>query len=141
LGGIWLAWDLDEDAWFTDCPVLLDFAGERLEVNHWKLSELSLTWDSIDPGAPIHWPGSEDTHRFHLAWRREPLPGLAELRDQRLDAVELLEWAGHDLANGTVAMGFRFEAAYLTIYNALDENGIELGAPQRDYRRTSIIDL
>lgn len=38
-------------------------------------------------------------------------------------------------------MGFSFEATYLTVYNALDENGIELGAPQRDYRRTSIIDL
>ncbi|WP_205302879.1 hypothetical protein [Nonomuraea montanisoli] len=29
-----LVWDLDEDKWFADCPVLLDFEGEQVEINH-----------------------------------------------------------------------------------------------------------
>ncbi|MEU4771635.1 hypothetical protein [Micromonospora sp. NPDC023644] len=30
----WVVWDDDDDEWFADCPVVLDFAGERVEVNH-----------------------------------------------------------------------------------------------------------
>ncbi|MEW2477338.1 hypothetical protein AB0875_26465 [Micromonospora gifhornensis] len=31
----WVVWD-DDDTWFADCPVALDFDDERLEVNHQK---------------------------------------------------------------------------------------------------------
>ncbi|MFG3558328.1 hypothetical protein ACGGAQ_28515 [Micromonospora sp. NPDC047557] len=41
LTATWLVWDDDRDEWFADCPVVLDFAGERLEVNHQKFDELS----------------------------------------------------------------------------------------------------
>ncbi len=37
-------WDLDEDEWFTACPVVLDFEGERVEINHWKFDEVPITW-------------------------------------------------------------------------------------------------
>ncbi|XVS65101.1 hypothetical protein ACQPYE_03270 [Actinosynnema sp. CA-299493] len=30
----WLVWDLERDEWWADCPVLLDFDGERIEINH-----------------------------------------------------------------------------------------------------------
>jgi hypothetical protein len=44
-----LVWDLDEDKWFADCPILLDFEGEQVENNHGKFDELSITWHTIDP--------------------------------------------------------------------------------------------
>ncbi|WP_194823219.1 hypothetical protein [Micromonospora sp. S-DT3-3-22] len=49
--------------------------------------------------------------------------------------MELLEWAGGDLADGAVASGLRFASGRLTIYNAMDENGIEEGGPCLRYRR------
>ncbi|WP_433498929.1 hypothetical protein ACQP1K_00775 [Sphaerimonospora sp. CA-214678] len=58
-----LVWDLDEDKWFADGPVLLDFEGEQVEINHGKLDELSITWNTIDPARSPDWPD------FHLAWR------------------------------------------------------------------------
>ncbi|TDB82088.1 hypothetical protein [Micromonospora sp. KC721] len=50
-------------------------------------------------------------------------------------AVEPLEWAGGDLADGGVALGLRFADGWLTLYNALDENGIAFGQLDPQYRR------
>lgn len=120
----WTVWDLRDDEWFADCPVLFDFDGERVEVNHWKLDEVSLTWNSIDPGRPVQWPG------FDLEWRFDPLPGLAALRGQALDRAELLVWTGKDAAEGNVDVSFVFPDARVSVFNALDENGLAFGPPR-----------
>ncbi|MGW1057864.1 hypothetical protein [Micromonospora rubida] len=127
----WLAWDLDDDSWFADCPVLLDFAGEQVEVNHQKFDDLSVTWNSVSPVDGPAWPGSR------LAWRAEPLPDLAALRGQELRAVTLLQWRGakRDLANGAVALGLAFPRGDLVVHNALDENGLVFGPPDPRYFR------
>lgn len=60
-----LVWDLDQDEWFADCPILLDFDGEQVEINHWKFDEVSITWNTIDPRLALDWPDC------HLAWRND----------------------------------------------------------------------
>ncbi|UPZ34387.1 hypothetical protein MUK60_29785 [Streptomyces sp. LRE541] len=72
-----------------------DFEGRQVEINHHKFDDLSVTWNTIDPRAPVRWPG------FDLQWRSEPLPGLHAVRGQSLKGVELLEWTGRDLARLT----------------------------------------
>ncbi|WFE61065.1 hypothetical protein O7633_31365 [Micromonospora sp. WMMD712] len=129
---VWLVWDLRADEWFCDCPVLLDFGDEQVEVNHQKFDDVSVTFSSIDPGQSVAWPTSDD---FPLAWRAEPIEQLDEFRGQMLRQVELLEYTGGTLADGSVALGFAFPAGHLTIYNALDENGLLFGAPGRDWRK------
>lgn len=129
---VWLVWDLDADEWFADGPVLLDFGADQVEVNHQKFDDLSITWNSADPSRPVIWPTSDS---FHLAWRPEPLPLLAPLSGQKLHRVELLEWLGNDMANGSIALGYTFQDGQLTIFNALDENGIEDTPPEPNYRR------
>ncbi|GAA3470616.1 hypothetical protein [Nonomuraea roseola] len=37
-----MVWDLDEDEGFADCPVLLDFEGEQVEINHRKFDALTI---------------------------------------------------------------------------------------------------
>ncbi|RLP85846.1 MULTISPECIES: hypothetical protein [unclassified Micromonospora] len=130
----WLVWDLDHDEWFTDAPVLLDFGAEQVEIDHQKFDDLSVTWNTINPSRAI-----EDPY-FHLAWRPEPLPDLVDLPGRTLRHVELLEWIGGetDLANGSVAVGFDFATAWLTVFNALDENGFEHQPPEPGYRRYRI---
>ncbi|MEH1169005.1 hypothetical protein V6V47_26845 [Micromonospora sp. CPCC 205539] len=132
LTSTWLVWDDDRDEWFADCPVVLDFAGERLEVNHQKFDDLSITWNSIDVTRTPAWPTSDG---FRLRWRDDVPALLTARRGQRLEAVELLEWAGDDLAAGTVAVGMRFTDGWLTVYNALDENGLGFGDLPPEYRR------
>ncbi|MFY1616317.1 hypothetical protein [Micromonospora sp. WMMD736] len=128
----WLVWNDDPDEWFPDCPVVLDFTGERLEVNHQKFNDLSITWNSIDVTRGPEWPTSDG---FQLRWRDDVHDVLAALRGQRLEAVTLLEWAGDDLAAGTVTVGLRFADGWLTVYNALDENGLGFGDLPSEYRR------
>ncbi|MEU9835263.1 hypothetical protein AB0D67_27340 [Streptosporangium sp. NPDC048047] len=125
-----LVWDLDDDVWFADGLVLLDFEGEQVEIVHTKFDEVSITWNTVDPAQPVDW-GEE----FRLVWR-DGAPGeLAALKGQRLRAVELLEWAGKDMAQGMVAVSFAFPNGRMTIYNALDENGLEFGPPDHRYIR------
>jgi hypothetical protein len=39
------------------------------------------------------------------------------------------------MADGSIALGFAFAAGHLTIYNALDENGLLFGPPSQDWRQ------
>jgi hypothetical protein len=128
----WVVWDLEADEWFADCPVVLDFAGERLEINHQKFDDMSITWNSIDPARAPVWPTSDP---FRLVWRDDLPPALVAWRGQRLESVELLEWAGGDLADGSIAAGFAFAGGWLIVHNALDENGLTSGPLPPQYRR------
>ena len=124
-----LVWDLDADEWFADCPVILEFEGEQVEINHWKFDEISITWNAIDPARAPDWPD------FQLAWRDDVPDELTALVGHACSAVELLMWKDRDLAEGTVSLGFGFPNGHVTIYNALDENGMEFALPGADYAR------
>ncbi|MEW9530943.1 hypothetical protein [Microbispora sp. NPDC049125] len=125
-----VVWDLDEDEWFPDCPVLLDFEGEQVEINHWKFDEVSITWNTVDPARALDWPD------FHMAWRDDVPDELAVLVGQPCSAVELLMWRSRDHVEGTiVSLGFGFPNGQVTIYNALDENGMEFTPPGDLYTR------
>ncbi|MEU9115768.1 hypothetical protein AB0D04_29310 [Streptomyces sp. NPDC048483] len=129
---VWAVWDLEDDEWFCDCPVLFDFDGEQVEINHFKFDDLSLTWATIDPRRPVQWPG------FDLRWRPEPLPGLQALRGEVLQSVELLEWTGNDMAQGAVEVSFLFPDGRVTVFNALDENGLNFAPPGPHQRRHTL---
>ncbi|GAA0961423.1 hypothetical protein [Actinocorallia libanotica] len=132
LKSVWVVWDLEDDSWFADCPVLFAFEGAQVEISHSKFSDVSITWNEIDPSAPVVWSGSE--LEFRLLWREDERAGMAALCGRTLTAVELLEWTGRDVAQGMVAVSFVFGSERITIYNALDENGLELTPPDSDYR-------
>jgi hypothetical protein len=123
----WLLWDRDADEWFADAPVLLDFDGEQLEIQHQKFDDLSLTWVTADANRPVSFP------EFDLAWRSGATPDLAHLGGQRLREISLLEWQGGDMADGMVAVHLSFDDGQLTVYNALDENGLSFGPPMVQY--------
>ncbi|MFB9394167.1 hypothetical protein ACFPM3_20630 [Streptomyces coeruleoprunus] len=110
---IWLVWDRREDEWFSDCPVLFDFDGEQVEINHWKFDDVSLTWNAIDPHRPPRWDG------FDLEWRAEPLAGLSGLPGEPLKGVAVFLHR---------EVSFAFEDATVGVYNALDENGLSITA-------------
>ncbi|MFF7205492.1 hypothetical protein [Streptomyces sp. NPDC008141] len=128
LTGVWMVWDLQDDEWFCDCPVLFDFDGEQVEINHQKCDDLSLTWNTIDTRRPVRWPD------FRLQWRREPLPELRALHGLSLGEVELLEWTGRDVVLGNIDISFVFEEKRATVFNAGDENGLSFDPPQRQQR-------
>jgi hypothetical protein len=128
----WLAWDFQDNEWFSDCPVLFDFDGEQAEINHAKFDDLAITWNTVDPRRPVRWPG------FALQWRDDQRPELRAFQGQALRDIELLVWTGRDMARGSVALSFRFTGGHVTVFNALDENGLSLGPPEPHHRRHSL---
>ncbi|MGR6998845.1 hypothetical protein ACU686_13070 [Yinghuangia aomiensis] len=120
---------------FADCPVVLDFEGVRVEICHWKFDELSIGWNTVDTVAAITgWEWSEFTPVWSSAdGRLEPFVG------QNSAKLPSPEWrpSGQDLADGTIAVEFAFEAGRFCIANGLDENSIEVGDPHPSFVRTS----
>ncbi|MGW4212707.1 hypothetical protein ACWEIJ_32310 [Lentzea sp. NPDC004789] len=136
----WLLWDLDDDEWFADGPVLLDFDGEQVEINHRKFDDLSITWNTVDPAEQQAWTsgdwGHPDDCPIRLGWRHDARPETVALQGQQLHSAELLVYAGGDMADGMVAVSFAFPGGRVTISNGLDENSLEFGEPVH-YRRSS----
>ncbi|GIH78275.1 hypothetical protein Plo01_47040 [Planobispora longispora] len=124
---------VEDGDWFADCPVVLNFDGVQIEICHWKLDELSISWNSIDTTTAISdWEWFELTPAWSSADERlEPFIG------QELREVALLEWrpSSHDLAAGTIAVEFVFDAGCFHIANALDENSIEVGDAHPEFVR------
>jgi hypothetical protein len=127
LARTWLLWDVADDTWFADGPVLLDFDGEQVEIQHQKFDDISVSWNCLTPYGSIRWPG------FDLRWRHDAVPALTSLHGQVLQEIELLEWQGNDAAQGMVAIGFVFPHGRVTVLNALDENGLRFAAPEPGY--------
>lgn len=125
---------VDDCSWFADCPVVLDFDGVQVEICHWGINELSISWDGIDTSAAI--TGGWKRMKRELEWSHtertlEPFLGR-ELRE-----VALLEGRPDvaDIARGMVAVEFGFAGGRFRISNALDENAIEIDDPQPDFLR------
>ncbi|THA33967.1 hypothetical protein E6W17_30475 [Streptomyces sp. A1547] len=125
---VWMVWDLVDDEWFPDCPVLLDFDDVQVEINHQKFDDLSLTWNTINPSRPVTWTG------FDLEWRPDVLPDLQTIRGMTLQGAELLEWKVDNIAGSTTDVSFVFADARLTVFNAPDENGLTFAPPGPDQR-------
>ena len=124
-----LVWDAESGEWVADAPVVLEFTGAQLEVQHNKFDELSLTWGRIDTARPVDFLDSD------WGWRDGALERLVALEGRTVLDVELLEWRGGDMADGSVAVSLIFGAGdRLTIFNALDENGVEFDTPPPAYR-------
>ncbi|MFD8596671.1 hypothetical protein ACFV1L_16880 [Kitasatospora sp. NPDC059646] len=130
LTGFALVRFVEDGDWFADCPIVLEFEGLHVEICHSKFDELSISWNTIDTaGAITGWEWFELTPEWSRSDERlEPFVG------QELRQVALLEWrpACRDTAAGTVVVELTFTEGRLRIVNGLDENRIELAAPQPD---------
>ncbi|KZB79405.1 hypothetical protein [Amycolatopsis regifaucium] len=129
-----LTWFVEYDEWLEDAPVVVDFGDERLEIRHFKFDDLSLTWNTIDPYGKANWPWGDPAEPSPLRWRHDVHPELSALEGQELLGVELLECVTRDMAGGMVALGFVFPNGRFTVFNAMDENGIEFTEPGPDFR-------
>lgn len=133
LTGADLVYLIEDGSWYADCPVVLDFEGERVEICHQKFDDVSITWNAIDCSAPIG--GWDEADDFTPVWRAGDRP-IADFVGGEVREVALLEWrSGHDMADGMVAVEFVFDVGRFAVANALDENGIETGMRALEYER------
>ncbi|HEX2356512.1 MAG TPA: hypothetical protein VHI50_08630 [Micromonosporaceae bacterium] len=140
LVGAWLMWDLDEDRWFADGPVVLGFGEANVEITHRKFDECAITWDQVDMASPVDWYGTG----LRLDWVPTGHATLRAVAGRRLREVNVIErittarWRPNVLS----AIEFQFDGARLAVYNALDENGLtdddEVDLPIGFWRRIRV---
>jgi hypothetical protein len=149
----WIAWNKRSEDWLEDEAVVLCVAGHSLAVNCWKTTEVALGWDCIDLASPPEWVADWGPE-FALEWRRDALAPLAACVGRRIAAINALEhlhritivrspnpslvgkktesWLLHGIE-------FVLEGLTLTIFNALDENGVTLEpCSGQDFRRFTV---
>ncbi|WP_344602482.1 hypothetical protein [Sporichthya brevicatena] len=134
LTGAHLMWDLRRDCWWADGPVVFDFEGRQVEINHMQMDLVSITWDAIHVGTRVDWLGGHRSRRWiptfggpKIGWRSNAHRDLATLAGRVLTGVQVLVHRSErpgDFANGTVSIGFSFNDRRVEVFNALDENGL-----------------
>jgi hypothetical protein len=140
LVGAWLMWDLDDDKWFADGPVVLGFGDTNVEVTHRKFDECAITWDRVDMAAPLDRHGTG----LRLDWVHGGHPALRTVAGRRLREVNVIErmMAAHWRPQVLHAIELLFDGARLAVYNAMDENGLtdteEIDLPIGFWRRIRV---
>ena len=124
-----------------------------MAIVFWESDEVALIWDSITPSSRPNWFGCYED--LNLEWRVCDDPKLTKSIGSRLEDVIVVEncetlqvvqsplspknlgeqhskWAPY-------ALSFRFGGSVLTVFNALDENGLSNELPVAEYLRHSSI--
>ncbi|GAA4217193.1 histidine phosphatase family protein [Actinocatenispora rupis] len=128
----WLLWDRDLDEWYSEGPVVFDFAGTRLTVCHRRSGECSLSWDDLDPSEPVD-AGDES---LRLCWRSDPVPPLAALVDRPLRLLDVVEDGDEDGRWVIDALEFGFGDPRLRLANESGHNALSgTGPPAGESRR------
>ena len=148
-----VVWDVDDDSWFADEPVVLIFGDVQLEIVFWQLDGLALNWNTIEFDKAPNW--FECYGDLNLEWRACNHDALTAVIGQRVTDIALVELCESILTGASAtladddkvqlpwllhALKLQFGKSTLTIFNALDENGISSEALNKDgFRHTEII--
>lgn len=137
-----VVWDLEDNSWFADLPVVLLLDDHRqLEISWQKFDDLSISWDSLDlEAAPIGWADQP------LAWQSQGHDALRSVNGRVITSTaltELLFTTGQTGTPGGWLVGgllLETDGGSLHIFNALDENGLSFGPFEdtEDHRRAPL---
>ncbi len=141
----WVAWDEERDEFFTEEPVIIRIGGINFEIVFHKLQELSITCDTVNLSEPPQWwtdwaDSADWSESTKLRWRCNALPELKSVVGQTVQDIRLIEYhfqttvvrnrinpenVGTQYAawvlNGT---DFCTDVGYVSVFNALDTNGV-----------------
>ena len=139
----WVVWELNENGWFNDAPIVLNFEGTRLELNYFGMSELSITFNTLSLSEKLNWYGLTN---LDLVWREDSLKELVAVKGLHLKKVEVAEFlfetevvqnrntpelVGQKDADWLLSgLSFWFDEQHVSIHNGLDENAISFERPE-----------
>lgn len=126
LTDVWLAWHTDHDEWFSDEAVVFRFGQRQLEACHIQISQLLITWNTVDLEQPPSWLGCYG--EMPLVWQKDRHPSIVPALNATLEDIAMVEYLPQAPANSRellYALEFKFDSGSLSMYNALDENGLK----------------
>jgi hypothetical protein len=130
----WLMWDLNENEWLADGPVILEINGQRFEFTAYQLDDFSMTINSFELSEKLDWYGSGD--EMPLEWKENPKIELSKNLNKVITEINILTYDFYQKNNESeyilVGIEFVFEKEsesdmenYFSIYNGLDQNEVK----------------
>lgn len=87
----YLQWDLKEDEWNKDGPIILLIDEQQYEFTAFQLDQYSLTINQIDISNPLDWYGAGT--EFPLEWRKNPMEEINKVLGKKIEEIYLLEYS------------------------------------------------
>ena len=123
----WVMWDVNENEWLTDGPVVLEIGGIRFEFTVYQIAEFSLTINSFELSDKLDWYGSGN--EMPLIWKENGKPELIKNLDKPIIGINILTYT----MESELLTGIEFvlekesdsdNENFFSIYNGLDQNEI-----------------
>jgi len=129
----WVMWDLKENKWLADGPVILEIGGNRFEFSAYELDEFSMTINSFELSEKLDWYGYGD--EMPLIWKEN---GKSELRKNLNTIITEINILTYDFYKENkdsdyTLLGIEFVLEkksesdienFFSIYNGLDQNAL-----------------
>lgn len=124
----WLMWDVKENEWLADGPVILEIDGKRFEFTVYQIAEFSLTISSFELSDKLDWYGSGN--EIPLIWKENGNAELTKNLDKRIIGINILTYTMQtELLTGiefVLEKESEFDKEnFFSIYNGLDQNELE----------------
>ena len=116
LEAILTIYDVIDDEFWGDCPVILVIGGKQVEFCSFK-EGVSVTWDEIDVNEELDWYGSQN---LQLEWQKNRNVDAASMIGKKIEKVEMIEASPGIF----IGLGFQIGASYFSIFNAFDETDV-----------------
>ena len=127
----WLMWDLNQNEWLADGPVVIEINGQRFEFTAYQLDDFSLTINSFELSEKLDWYGSGD--EMPLTWKENPKIELNKNLNKVVFEVNILTYDFYQNNNESeyLLIGIEFvlekesesdNENFFSIYNGLDQN-------------------
>ena len=136
----WIMWETNDDIWMNDAPIILEIENKRYEFTAYQLDEFSLTINSFELSEKLDWYGMGN--EMPLEWRENGKQELIRNLNKPILDIRILTYnfisefvesgEKHETGNTLTGIEFVFKKDnkldtenYFSVYNALDQNGIE----------------
>lgn len=130
----WIMWNIKENEWLADGPIILEIAGKRYEFTIYQLDEFSLTINSFELTDKLDWYGLES--EMPLIWKENGIAELTKNLDKPIIGINILTYSSVALLTGIEFVLEKESESdndnFFTIYNGLDENALSTTEIQAD---------
>ncbi len=131
---LWLMWDVKENEWLADGPVILEINGNRFEFTVYQIAEFSLTINSFELSDALDWYGSGD--EMPLTWKENGKDELIKNLNKPIIGINILTYTMESELLYGIEFILETESVshlenFFCIYNGLDQN--EIGKSEIQY--------
>lgn len=130
----WLMWDIKENEWLADGPVVLEIDGNRFEFTAYQLDDFSLTINSFELSEKLDWYGSGN--EMPLEWKENSKTELVKNLNKTIIEINILTYDFYEknIESEYILVGLEFVLEkesesdienFFSIYNGLDQNELK----------------